>query len=155
MAGHGPPPKASGSRARRNSEPVALKVVEATPITQPELPDFDIQIDVDGEIKAQKFEWPARTREWWRMWAESPLSADFTQTDWDFLMDTAWIHASYWSGNLKMASELRLRVAKFGATPEDRARLRITFAQADDAEETRKVKASSRDRAKGRKLKGS
>ena len=50
MAGHGPPPKASGSRGRRNSEPVALKVVDATPITQPELPDFDIQIDVDGEI---------------------------------------------------------------------------------------------------------
>ena len=33
-----------------------------------------------------------------------------------------------------LTGELRLRVAKFGATPEDRARLRITFAVADSAE---------------------
>jgi hypothetical protein len=30
---------------------------------------------------------------------------------------------------------VRLRVAKFGATPEDRARLRITFADAEQAED--------------------
>lgn len=154
MAGVGPAPKDSSRRARRNAQPVALKVVEAIPTSQPELPDFDIQVDVNGEIEGQRFEWPARTREWWRMWAESPLSADFTQTDWDFLMDTARIHAAYWLGDLKLASELRLRVAKFGATPEDRARLRITFAQAEDADGQREVKESSRDRAKGRKLRG-
>ena len=36
-----------------------------------------------------------------------------------------------------MAGELRLRVAKHGATQEDRARLRITFAAADEADEKR------------------
>ena len=68
------------------------------------------------------------------MWGESPLSADYTQTDWDFLLDTALIHARFWMGNLSLAGELRLRVAKFGATPEDRARLRIQFADAEVAE---------------------
>jgi hypothetical protein len=152
MAGVGPAPKDSSRRARRNAQPVALKVVEAIPTSQPELPDFDIQVTVDGGVEWQRFEWPVRTREWWKMWAESPLSADFTQTDWDFLMDTALIHARYWGGDLKQAAELRLRVAKFGATPEDRARLRISFAAADDAEDSRAQKVSSRDRARGHKL---
>lgn len=153
MAGVGPPPKTASNRARRNSDPVPLKVVEASPVAQPPLPDFDVQVAVDGEIISQQFEWPARTREWWRMWAESPLSADFTETDWDFLIDTARIHASYWSGDLKVANELRLRVAKFGATPEDRARLRITFAQADEADPSNSTRQSSRERARGRRTK--
>lgn len=40
-----------------------------------------------------------------------------------------------WAGDTKLAGELRLRVAKFGATPEDRARLKIQFAAADEAED--------------------
>lgn len=63
---------------------------------------------------------------------ESPLAAEYTETDWAFLMDTAYLHAQYWKGDIKVAAELRLRVAKFGATPEDRARLRIQFAVADN-----------------------
>jgi hypothetical protein len=90
-------------------------------------------------------EWPAQTVAWWRMWDESPLSAEFTANDWSELMDTALIHARLWSGDIKAAAELRLRVAKFGATPEDRARLRITFAQADQADEKRS-KAPPRER---------
>ncbi len=68
------------------------------------------------------------------MWNESPLSKEFTSTDWYELLDAALLHTNLWSGNVKVASELRLRVAKFGATPEGRARLRITFAEADRAE---------------------
>ncbi|MGH8876786.1 MAG: hypothetical protein ACRD0P_05490, partial [Stackebrandtia sp.] len=89
----------------------------------------------------------ARTQTWWRMWRDSPLSAEFTSADWDFLLDTALIHARMWTGNTSLAGELRLRVAKFGQTPEDRARLRITFAQADEAEERRGPQVpSSRER---------
>lgn len=57
-----------------------------------------------------------------------------TATDWSFLLDTALIHARFWSGDPSVAGELRLRVAKFGATLEDRARLRIMFADADKAD---------------------
>ena len=69
------------------------------------------------------------------MWRESPLSAEYTETDWSFLLDTAYMHALYWKGDHRVAAELRLRVAKFGATPEDRARLRIQFAVADTLED--------------------
>jgi hypothetical protein len=113
---------------------VALRVITAAPTEQPDLPDFDVVVKVDGQMVSTEFVWPERTREWWRMWGESPLSDEFTQTDWDFLLDTAVLHARYWRGDVTSAGELRLRVAKFGATPEDRARLRIQFAQADEAE---------------------
>lgn len=142
MAGHGPAPKDPSKRARMNKDPMALRIITAEPMSQPDLPDFEIE--VDGELVS--FSWPTRTQQWWQMWADSPLSADFTSTDWSELMDTATLHARLWRGDHKVAGELRLRVAKFGATPEDRARLRITFAQADDAEDKRPPAPSSRSR---------
>lgn len=38
----------------------------------------------------------------------------------------------YWLGNRMVASELRLRVAKFGVTPEDRARLKLSVGDPDN-----------------------
>lgn len=149
MAGRGPAPKDPNRRARTNKDPVPLRVIHAEPVQQPELPDFEIE--VDGELV--EFVWPQRTREWWRMWAESPLSNDFTQTDWSELLDTAILHARLWKGDHKVAPELRLRVAKFGATPEDRARLRITFAQADEAEEKRHAPSGAAAKARRGALK--
>ncbi|DAZ90140.1 Bacteriophage protein [Mycobacteroides abscessus subsp. bolletii] len=134
MAGVGPPPKDPNKRARRNAGPTPLRIIPATPVEQPPLPEFDLEVTVDGEIKAQRFKWPPRTVEWWQMWKDSPLSTEFTSTDWSELLDTAVLHARYWSGDVKVAAELRLRVAKFGATPEDRARLRIQFAAANEAD---------------------
>ena len=150
MAGRGPTPKDPSKRARRNADPVALKVIVAEPVAQPELPTF--QVEEDGALV--EFVWPAVTQEWWRMWRESPLSAEFTASDWSFLLDTAVLHAKFWSGSTSAAAELRLRVAKFGATPEDRARLRIQFAQADEADERRGTRkaASARDRYSGLRL---
>lgn len=143
MAGRGPTPKDPSKRARRNKDPQPLRVITAEPVAQPDLPTFEVE--ADGQLV--EFVWPARTREWWAMWGDSPLSAEFTSTDWSELLDTALLHARFWNGQLSLASELRLRVAKFGATPEDRARLRITFAQADAAEAPTGTRQSS---AKGR-----
>ena len=147
MAGRGPQPKDPSRRARTNSDPFSLRVLTSTPVEQPDLPDFEIE--TDGELVS--FTWPARTQQWWQMWADSPLSAEFTSTDWSELLDTALLHARLWRGDHKVASELRLRVAKFGATPEDRARLRITFAQAEEAESKPAVVSSSRVRRGGLK----
>jgi hypothetical protein len=149
MAGRGPAPKDPNKRARANKDPQALRIITAEPATQPELPEFDAQVEVDGELVSQSFSWPARTREWWQMWADSPLSDDFTSTDWSELLDTALLHARFWNGDHKVAPELRLRVAKFGATPEDRARLRIQFAQADEADEKRTAPKSSARQRRG------
>lgn len=147
MAGRGPAPKDPDRRARgARSNPVVLKVITAEPVAQPDLPD--VWIEKDGELV--EFRWPARTADWWAMWRDSPLSTEFTATDWSELMDTALLHARYWrSGSTSIAAELRLRVAKFGATPEDRARLRIAFAQADNAEAVPPTSAGARQRYGG------
>ena len=134
MAGRGPAPKPAARRARRNVDPQGMRVITADPVEQPPLPEFDVQVTTKDGVEFHEFVWPPRTREWWQMWADSPLSAEFTATDWSELLDAAVLHARYWQGDVKLAAELRLRVAKFGATPEDRARLRITFAAADEAE---------------------
>ena len=130
MAGRGPAPKDPSTRARSNADPIPSKKVVAPPVRQPRLPTFKVPSPLTG--RAINFVWPAQTKAWWKMWGDSPLSADFTDTDWSFLLDTAILHARYWRGDVKAAAELRLRVAKFGATPEDRARLRITTAPAGD-----------------------
>jgi hypothetical protein len=83
--------------------------------------------------KRVRFAWPAATKRWWANWGAEPMAKRFRTTDWDFLLDTALIHARVWgSGDLSMMNELRLRVGKMGGTAEDRARLRITYASADD-----------------------
>ena len=135
MAGRGPAPKDPEQRRRRNADPVPTKVVRPDDeLRGPELPD-----GVD---------WPAQTLAWWQTWRSSPQAQSFTTTDWGFLLDTALLHAELWSGNASVASELRLRVAKFGATPEDRARLRIQVEEpkAEAAAVARRPGAASRRR---------
>ncbi|MFF1792652.1 hypothetical protein ACFVXQ_00165 [Kitasatospora sp. NPDC058263] len=131
MAGVGPAPKDPANRARRNKGSAPQTILRFEKAEAPELPDFRIDAGEDGLVE---FVWPARTREWWATWVASPQAEHFSSTDWEFLLDTALIHAKVWSGDTSVAAELRLRVAKFGSTMEDRARLRMTFAQADDAD---------------------
>ena len=45
------------------------------------------------------------------------------------MLDTALLHADFWLGDRSVEAGLRLRVAKFGATPEDRLRLRIAVGE--------------------------
>lgn len=125
----GPPPKAPGTAARKDKKRSNLVVLHAEAAEQPELPPNGFP---DGEGRTP---WPLETVDWWEMWGRSPLASEFTENDWTELLDTAILHAQYWTnGHPKIASELRQRVAKFGATPEDRLRLRIQFASADSAE---------------------
>ena len=135
MAGRGPAPKDPSKRARRNKDPQGLRVIWAEPKPQPKLPTG--------------VKWHPQTRRWWKMWGDSPLAGEFTANDWSELLDTAVLHSAFWSGQTTLAAELRLRVAKFGATPEDRARLRITFAQADEADGGRPEKGTPAKRTYG------
>lgn len=139
MAGRGPQPKDPAKRARSNADPVPVRVLPAVLAAQPDLPDG--------------IAWPQRTLEWWQMWRDTPLAFGFTSTDWSELLDAALLHAKVWGeGDLKWLPELRLRTAKFGATPEDRARLRIQFAQADEADSRRPVARGARDRFSGMRV---
>jgi hypothetical protein len=63
--------------------------------------------------------------------------------DWDFMLDTAMMHSAMWTGEMKMAAEVRIRVAKFGATPEDRLRLKVQVEE-DLKPEVRTPKAKAR-----------
>ena len=145
MAGRGPAPKPPGQRARRNAEPTGMRIYTAPKASQPTLPPRYITDPETG--KKRRIPWPAATKNWWATWGAEPLAADFTATDWDFLLDTAKLHAAFWDGDDRIAGELRLRVSKVGATAEDRARLRITYAAADEADEKRtRLSGAARDR---------
>jgi hypothetical protein len=115
VAGRGPTPKTPSERRRRN-EPDPLSIVTPDGLEHgPELPD--------------SIDWPDATRAWWMTWRTCAQAASFTETDWSFLLDTAVLHMEFWDGNHAVAAELRLRAAKFGATPEDRARLKISVGE--------------------------
>lgn len=114
MAGRGPAPK--GRRARARDEAKLRSVTTDGEVRGPDLPDLP-----EGE------EWHERTVEWWETWRRSPQAQEFIDTDWSFLVDTALMHHTMWSkGRWEFAAELRLRAAKFGATPEDRMRLKLS-----------------------------
>lgn len=118
MAGMGPAPKPAHRRARANADPVGVTTLEFQRCEPPELPD-----DMD---------WHPQTLRWWAIWQQSPMADIMGPTDWAFLLDTALMHNAMWNkGQWTLAAEVRLRVAKFGATPEDRLRLRIQWADAD------------------------
>lgn len=111
MAGPGNTTAKDPEQRRRQNRPARARQVKADGVRGPELP-----VGV---------EWPAQTVVWWDNWRRSAQSAEFTATDWDFLVDTALLHAQFWHGDTSVGPELRLRVAKVGATAEDRKRLNI------------------------------
>lgn len=118
MAGRGAAPKPPERRARRNVDPNPTIRLEFQRCKPPELPP--------------ELPWHPMTLMWWRTWQESPMADLMGPTDWSFMMDTALMHHAMWEkGQWTLAAEVRLRVAKFGATPEDRLRLRIQWADAD------------------------
>ena len=139
MAGRGPAPKPASERVRRNLDAIPTVAVFAGDDLERgfDLPDLE-----PDELGARR--WPAMTRRWWDRWRKSPQAQTFTETDWDFLLETALIHRAFILGDLKQAAELRLRVSKFGATPEDRMRLRLQIATPAESGPRRPSAASIR-----------
>jgi len=133
MAGRGPAPKDPARRVRHGGKGQPdWTVLQFESSEPPDLPDGH--------------DWALQTRRWWEMWKLSPQSALFGQSDWYFLLDTALIHSEVWGGNTALAAELRLRVSKLGATVEDRLRLRVQFAEADEKDAKRPASSSARER---------
>lgn len=137
MAGKGPPPKPADQRARgKRSDIIPFRLItQDEQVEQPLLP-----ADVD---------WHVQTIAWWHKLRDDVLSNDYTVMDWTYLLDTAFVHNAFWHGSLDRAGELRLRMANFGATPADRARLRIQVITADEAA----AKADARKNAPGSRKK--
>lgn len=112
MAGRGPAPKPVLQRESRTQarNDAATKLTADGELRGPDLPDGA---------------WHPRTLAWWDTWRRSAQAQVMTPTDWDSLMETALLHTELWNGDTKAAAEVRLRVAKFGATIEDRLRLKM------------------------------
>jgi hypothetical protein len=119
MPGQGRVPKAVRSRpndtARREAEMTILE--DDGDMYGPDLPEGVLP---DGA------KWHPQTVALWDSLRRLPLLKDELPLGWQFLLDTALMHNTMWSkGRWEFASEVRLRLAKFGATPEDRMRLKI------------------------------
>jgi hypothetical protein len=128
MAGRGnTTPKEPANRRRTNSAPDHVTVAADGSVCGPDLP-YGVA-------------WADQTRIWWDNWRRSAQAQTFTQTDWDFLLDTAMLHTQYWDGDTTVAAELRLRVSKMGATVGDRQSLRITIDEPDETAGVRQVRA--------------
>lgn len=62
------------------------------------------QPDLPSHVK-----WPQITRDWWAAWGRSEYATQLTETDWMELLEAALLHARFWSGEAKVAGELRVR----------------------------------------------
>ena len=149
MAGRGFPP--SGNRARERDNRETTKVTRGTRLHGPALPKaedvFPKMVDPETgailEIDLQR-DWHPMTKKWWDGMRRSPLTVDCGPEDWSFLLDTAFLHHLAWTdGQPKLFAEVRLRAAKFGVTPEDRARLGIEITKPAPPTGQRKAKAKA------------
>jgi hypothetical protein len=124
MAGRGPSPKAQRSRGRDTDLRELVK-------SDGKLGGFELPEDA---LEAGE-EWHPMTVRWWEAWRASPQGVRMvTEVDWYFLLDTALMHHTMWSKNRwEFAAEVRLRAAKFGATPEDRLRLKLEVEVPEDS----------------------
>src|SRR4051812_15871856 len=112
MPGRGPAPKDPSKRARRNADPVPLRIVHADPVVQPAL------ADLLGEINPLTgAPWQAATLTFWQQLGEFPTTANLQAAQWSSLARALMIDDAMVSGETKLAGEARLRLAKYGVDP--------------------------------------
>lgn len=60
-------------------------------------------------------DWPDATREWFKVWCDSPHTDSWDDSQWQYMFDTALVHAEVWgSYNTSMMGELRARESYMG-----------------------------------------
>lgn len=102
-------------------------------------PNQFAELTTDGEIRGPELptgqgypEWHPQTLKLYESLRVSALAQTWVNTDWEFLVDTMLLHHSMWAkGSWTHAAEVRLRLGKYGTTPEDRMRLRVAVDQPD------------------------
>lgn len=130
----GPAPKPKNRRARNNKDDVPRMELKFEPCEAPDLPT--VSVDIDGQL--HEIRWSPMTVEWWNDWRNSPQAEVFSRSDWRSLLTTAMVAEKFHrTWEVRYAAELRQREAAFGATPIDRLRLRMAWAE--DAERGLKV----------------
>nr|WP_190129103.1 hypothetical protein [Streptomyces mashuensis] len=71
----------------------------------------------------------AGARRFWKTWSSSPQTQHWAETDWAELEIAVKLADAFFLGDTRVAGELRQRVGRWGATVEDRARLRMSLDQ--------------------------
>ncbi|WP_382465734.1 hypothetical protein ACFIN9_24780 [Streptomyces noursei] len=84
-------------------------------------------------------------KRFWKTWSAAPQTKHWLETDWIELELTTRLVDAFYQGNFRLAGEIRQRVGRWGATTEDRARLRMTFDQQAEQEATQATQAAATD----------
>jgi hypothetical protein len=85
--------------------------------------------------------WAPVVEDWWSKVRRMPHCALWTDTDWLFGLETAFMKAAFWkdmsAGELKstMATEIRRREDQMGTTREALRKLRIRYVKPGDVDE--------------------
>jgi hypothetical protein len=163
MAGNGPPPKKPSERRRRNKDKPPETELPAEGYTgeYPPLPAAwgntvteKIQTangDEDFVSKTIKVTFLDETRDWYEIWATSPMAHEFTAVDWNRLQRVAKLVDQFNRKPSKdLMAEIRLQEASFGGTPMDRRKLGQVIGGAS-GKSGRQPRASSEAEAKARR----
>jgi hypothetical protein len=71
------------------------------------------------------------TKRWWEVISRMPHCVLWTESDWQFAIDTARVHAKFIAGKPGTATELRNREKLLGVTMDSRRDLRIRYVPAE------------------------
>jgi len=124
MTGRGP-----NRRRERARDAAVLELLPSTGKRYGRPLPKDVLTDKDGNPA----EWHPQTVAWWNAIRAWPLMENEPAVAWSYLVDVALLHHAMWSrGRVDLAGEIRLRLAKFGATRADREKLRVTVLTPGD-----------------------
>lgn len=90
--------------------------------------------------------WPAETRRWWRAVSRMPHASLWTDSDWQYALDTACVAAAFHAGDARMAAELRQREKVLGTTQDARRDLRLRYVEPEPEGEAAGVAVMDRYR---------
>jgi hypothetical protein len=134
MALPGRKPKPENQRRNRSDPRIVSLVFADVPNPNPRrLPPVAELRDATGLTA-----WPAFTKRWWRGISRLPHTIAWTDADWDYAQECAFLHAQFATGAMSAtaAGELRRRSHQLGATWQGRLDLRIVYRD-DNGEDVR------------------
>jgi hypothetical protein len=137
MPAPGRKPKPEDQRRNQNKPMIDWTVVSDVPYRgkKPSLPSKLRHISSGAMFEVPL---PSLTRAWWKRVSAMPHCSLWTETDWQFALDTAMVHAAFTLGDTVRAAELRVREKQMGTTFDSRRDLRIRYVPVAEVEEPNK-----------------
>lgn len=142
MPARGAPPKDPRQRARVNADPIPVTYAPNRAIPQPSLEEL---YGVDNPMTSKP--WSIHTQLLWESLEDFPTCQNLQRAQW-LLLGRAMCLDDYamTTGETKTVTEARLQLSKFGVAPDDVAKLRIFFADADEKDAKRQEREARTNR---------